>query len=472
MAIVCLLLIALAWFFLRRSGKSELDEYLAQLRAQGEKLTLKELVGTPQFDNEQTYRFIRAAGQLQSSPINPGNFQLVEMTGPGRAKPAWKREIIEEFRNVRSGTNRTNTWQDFAAELQRLQDELQTIRELLKNPAPNAGSDYSDVWNLPRSPFVQRRVAAQWFTGASLQSVCEGKLDAALDDIENTLAVGRLHEKDPTLVNSMVHVAIAGLAVNAGWEALQAEGWTDQQLARLQRNFEAIDFREMIEHGLVAERACNIAGFEKLKNGSSLSAAFGGRRNPINSFMAGIWRRSFAEEDELFGLQFQENALKSLRRVRSNKPWCAESKLLSQDMAQFESQLSGPFRFRYFYSAISIPNFQKATGTCLRNETFRRLTVTAITLKRYQLRHGEPAQNLSALIPEFLKEIPLDPMDAKPLKYRLNPNGTFVLYSTGDDGIDNGGNPPASNTRYNPQWWEYNDWLWPQAEDRETGSAK
>jgi hypothetical protein len=65
----------------------------------------------------------------------------------------------------------------------------------------------------------------------------------------------------------------------------------------------------------------------------------------------------------------------------------------------------------------------------LRIESTRRVTIIAIALKRYQLRHGTLPANLSALSPEFLSEIPSDPTDGQHLIYEPNPDGTFTLYS-------------------------------------------
>jgi hypothetical protein len=70
----------------------------------------------------------------------------------------------------------------------------------------------------------------------------------------------------------------------------------------------------------------------------------------------------------------------------------------------------------------------------------------------------------------------MDVMDGKPLRYRLNPDGTFLLYSVGEDGVDNGGDltPTESivRSRIHPwlatdahsrakAWWLARDAVWP-----------
>lgn len=51
-------------------------------------------------------------------------------------------------------------------------------------------------------------------------------------------------------------------------------------------------------------------------------------------------------------------------------------------------------------------------------------------------------------MPEFLAAVPKDGMDGRPLRYRLNADGTCTLWSVGEDLEEHGGDP--SPTRPNP----------------------
>jgi hypothetical protein len=107
----------------------------------------------------------------------------------------------------------------------------------------------------------------------------------------------------------------------------------------------------------------------------------------------------------------------------------------------------------------SIRYLQQLAGA----ETVRRLTVTAIALKRYHLQHGVYPATLDDLVPAFLSALPADFMDGKPLRYKLRPDGDFLLYSVGEDGVDNGGDPtpvpPAASTI---NWLAGRDIVWPR----------
>jgi hypothetical protein len=93
-------------------------------------------------------------------------------------------------------------------------------------------------------------------------------------------------------------------------------------------------------------------------------------------------------------------------------------------------------------------------------EAAREMAVTSIALKRYQLRNEKLPENLNALIPDFLPALPRDPVDGRALRYHPNSDGTFVLYSIGEDAVDNGGDPTSARKAIG--WQIGHDWVWPQ----------
>jgi hypothetical protein len=70
-------------------------------------------------------------------------------------------------------------------------------------------------------------------------------------------------------------------------------------------------------------------------------------------------------------------------------------------------------------------------------------TVTLIALRAYSLKFGHLPAKLDALVPEFLDAIPRDDFDGRPLRY--NP-AKKILYSVGEDGIEDNSTIPSSGT--------------------------
>jgi hypothetical protein len=115
-------------------------------------------------------------------------------------------------------------------------------------------------------------------------------------------------------------------------------------------------------------------------------------------------------------------------------------------------------------SAYFIPSTRSILEGALKTEIFRRLAVTAIALKRYELRHGQAPERLGALVPTFLAAVPINPLSGKPLCFRTIPR-SFVLYSVGEDGRDDGGQGGAA-------LWNGPDALWPAAATPEDEPSK
>lgn len=76
-----------------------------------------------------------------------------------------------------------------------------------------------------------------------------------------------------------------------------------------------------------------------------------------------------------------------------------------------------------------------------------------VALELYRLDHGQYPADLEALRPSYLSEIPLDPYTGRPFRYKLldsaaDPHGRgYLLWSTGVDGIDDGGVAPLEARR-------------------------
>jgi len=68
-----------------------------------------------------------------------------------------------------------------------------------------------------------------------------------------------------------------------------------------------------------------------------------------------------------------------------------------------------------------------------------------VALKHYQSREGELPEELAALVPDYLSELPIDPFNGRPLMYSKSDGW---LYSVGDNFIDNGGSEDSRFVRY------------------------
>ena len=122
----------------------------------------------------------------------------------------------------------------------------------------------------------------------------------------------------------------------------------------------------------------------------------------------------------------------------------------------------GGFYDRLRHPDCTIATISRTVTKALRAETERSLVLSAIALKRYALRHGKLPAKLDGLVPEFLPTVPVDYMDGKPVKYRPNDDGSFTLYSVGEDGKDDGGDTTLlDEKKATRSLWARKDYVWP-----------
>ena len=447
-----------------------LQSYQATLRARGEKLTFEELERSRSTNLTGTLTVLsNAVPKFLGAGFSPGDIETRKYLGPGRACLAWK----GAGPNWRSGTssNAQPTWAAIAPDIAGAQSALAEIRAALHEPTPSSGPCTNLMKGFGPS-FVMIRSAAQWLMAAALNDTHQGHVEEALQDLEALASLAQLDREECTLVAQAIRVAVANLGLATSWEVLQAPGWTEPQLERLQKAWEAVHPVEAIEFAFVGERAFAGEIWTMVrKSGWRSTTTYLGSSMPPKGTAAGmaadyawfpLYRMTSINADELFHLKLSEELLTGLRMLEAHQPWKEAKQHIDQPGVMIKQVDSFPARFRYFGTLVSFPNPQRITTVAVHAETERQLTLAAIGVKRYQLRHGTLPPSLEALVPELLPATYCDPMSGKALCYRLKPDGGFLLYSVGEDGKDDGGDVrPASGNAFG--LWEGRDAVWPVA---------
>lgn len=286
----------------------------------------------------------------------------------------------------------------------------------------------------------------------------------------NLLAVTRLvtaWEPEPVDVSHLVRFALASIAYKVTWQMLQTNRWKDEQLERLQTEWQGVDYLKNLPETFAFKRAswvdlCQRERREPLASGFSGADFFKELVRSPRSAWAGLtpyrdqvrYRNSGSYEDEKDLLVFYRDREVEFRNAILASNWL--------EMRQLPGITNRPFFHTKYRSRWQSMMNMRETSTSLFNhgstflsraaeaEAQRRIMVTAIALERYHGRHGGYPQTLAALVPEFLKDAPVDFINGKPLNYRLTADGHYVLYSVGLDGVDNGGKLRAEEGRPAP----------------------
>jgi len=189
-----------------------------------------------------------------------------------------------------------------------------------------------------------------------------------------------------------------------------------------------------------------------------------------------LWQYWWSYSDELRFLKGCQVLLGTARSLMTNEDFgtgiarqqarleALQIKDIPDDIVSLTSSF---FRQRglHFLLSDSLGTLAGATKRLLRGEVCRQTSMAAIALQRFKLAHGNYPRQLAELVPDFVASAPCDPVDGKPLRYRLETGGTFLLYSIGENGRDDGGNPANPKDPTRNFWLDHGalDWVWPQA---------
>jgi hypothetical protein len=282
----------------------------------------------------------------------------------------------------------------------------------------------------------------------------------------------------------LVRVAIVSFACSAQWELLQATNLADADLIRLRDDWARLDFVSPMENAFLVERALASDLFEYIRNPTNHSTlhsfstttgtppsgglldALKARAEVVKARVGeAYWRHSWSFKDELHYLKGNQILIEGLRHMQTNRAFVA---VIADCKSRVDAMVATNGIELWMRSAFEVDDLgsPEALASCLdkvfSTETQVQLVLTAIAIKRFQLRHGSPPESLGALVPVFADRIPEDPSDGMPLRYRRDSDGSFVLYSIGKDGVDNGGNASPIGTSRSFHWNRGQDWVWPQ----------
>ena len=475
---VLLALFALLFVFLlfeRIRGQVSLARYKRELVAQGEKLTFRELIPPVPEGENGAPQILEATERLQKGSVLPNNPPpMMKLVASGRAVVGFRENEWVDYDNV------TNHWDALAADLKANEVPLAQIRAALAKPVLNNQLDYSQGLQMTCPHIGPTLSLTKWLEAETQFALHEGRLPEALDSLVAQIHLLRLLGEDRILISELVRRAIAAIARAATWEALQADGWTDGDLARIQQAWQAEDFMAGMARSLEVRRAFGETAFAHFSRSNEdaayalFLADFLSRLSrddgayPPNSWRATymkqiycwVWRLAWLHQDQRRYLEHMQRLLEATRAAAVKKS--------RADVQSVVAWLSEKSSNKNFYDELRYPDpesvviVSRGVKHAMRAETERSLTMCAVALKRYQLRYGKPPASLDALVPEFLSSVPVDYMDGKPMKYHLNADGSFVLYSVGADGHDDGGDPSLPPDMYSYRSiWDGRDAVWP-----------
>ena len=457
------------------------EAYIAQLKTNGEPMELAQVIPPPVPSEQNGAPLITNALAQFEDLKNYTNSMILKNPPfamskaiPGKEMMSWQQPLIHNS----DGRWPTNTWEDLGAQLAERQKDLDSLRSLIHHSILDFNLDYNpdqkDFSKNLMSHLPRLKIAAQWLIADELYSLHQGKSAEACTDVRAMLALVKGETDERTEISQLVRYAIAQMIASATWDVLQTTNISDEDLARIQQDWESLELVHPLENAFLFERV-NSLEFQNVRrhspaqlllsanlpstsfvpksvvngkltdwNGSSTNfvlvdaKSISNSQRPIFVKIADgvsktwhcffLWPQFESYSDELRGLQEWQIMFDATRMAETNASFENIQSFVNTNFSQIGFNLVEENPYAIFSrNANQLSALRKAVLA----EVTRNAVITAIALKRYELRHHQLPATLDELTPDLLKDVPIDCMDGQPLRYRPNADGTFLLYSVG-----------------------------------------
>ncbi len=273
-----------------------------------------------------------------------------------------------------------------------------------------------------------KRYCARLLEVATLYHANRGDADAALACIEDGLRFGDSLQREPALIGLLLRIACANVALAGLERSLSLTAFTDPQLkeldAALTRTGGTLDFTE----AMIAERGFLV---ETWRNPALLGSF--GQKVPFQLLpgVRGVWLTDILDSMEA---RIEASKLPSVERLKRFRGMDDEIQQLS---------------FLHVMAKMVTPALTDMAELDLWLHAHLELARTALAIERYRLATGKAPEKLEELVPRYLAQVPIDPFDGRPIRYRPTQPG-YLLYGVGMDGQDNGGRERSEKDREGP----------------------
>ena len=406
----------------------------------------------------------------------------MEVVAPGKAMAGWARPKAQDVFG-------TNSWEEVGQALAQLREGLDLLHRIIERPVLNFDLPYENGPAVPLSHLAPLKRSAQYLDANALYDLHDNRPAESITNAVAMLALVQGVQDEPVTISQLFRFSIAQRTLAVTWEILRHPDLKDEQLALLQQAWASLDFLHGMENAMSMERAKFEQAMSEARNsperlrklyGLGGGTSTGGARSrgwikDTKRFLSerwegaktksadAVWVLTQSYQDELQNLRGMQVVLDSLRKARADGAFkiafVSQTNALKQ--LGFDGGWLGNESDLHEVVSTTPVTLSRVLYRIFAVEVSRRVAVTAIALERYRLKHGAYPSALYALVPDFVPSIPSDPADGLPLRYQLKADGTFLLYSIGEDGEDNHGDPTRPNNALGP-WQSSRDWVWPQ----------
>lgn len=482
--LLCLVtLVALCYVVENWRGKRAWEEFKREWEAKGERFDVASLVPPPVPD-DQNFAMARllaplldhtratngivwnqpeakqavesisvyASGNSKQKAPSQGAFQIGQRIDLGD----WQ-EYYRGATNFPTPPESQDPAHDVLYALGKFGGEMTEIEEAARRPYSQFLVQYQHGFDALLPHLSPLRNLGRLFSLRANARLAAGDTVGAASDVLTCIRLSESLEKEPLLISQLVRIAVLTIALQPVWEGLADHRWNDAQLAAFETVLRRQDFFRACATSLRGEKvlgtkfildATTFQGAKALGQASDDPVL----RNWSRAVPSGWLYQNAVVMNRLYHQLALPVVDPAARRFRADAGKRAEESI---------QELLGPRHNPYTVVVrLLLPALQAAMNRFTLAQTTCDQARIACALERHRLARGQHPDTLDALVPQFLDKPPHDVINGEQLKYRLEQDGSFLLWSVGWNESDDGGVVAMRKPPGEGQDLDQGDWVW------------
>ena len=385
--------------------------------------------------------------------IRSGTPPSMRFVAPGKALVGWRQDSVPSTSPLFMGAK---PWERWSMALQYIRPTLIQVMQSLEADRFAWDLDPQEGLHVLLPHWGPMKESMLWL---SLDIACRLRKEQwteAHQALTAQLNLVRATTEAPGAISQAFKQALGVIAFQSTWDAWQGEGWNDAQWRTLQAQWAEMDFIGSMTLAAEVDRRSGLIEFARCRREPSHFVTCTQSTNRFgNAMRTRAWAWLWSWEDERAFLGRTQALLEVARSADTGND------LLTRVSGVQSGHEKADLRHALSHALLRWP--QRAFERASTVEAIAGLAVAGIALKRYALQHeGDYPAALETLVPVYLESLPTDWMDGLPLRYKRTAENTFLLYSVGVNGVDDGGDPSPREGAENPQFFaEGRDVVWP-----------
>ena len=467
-------LVAIFYLVENYRGRRAWDRYCAEAKSRGVKLYLRDFL-QPDIPDEENYAAIPVIREMfaakRDSKIASNTFEL---SSKFRTKPPSRPDMYlgrrtdltawQTFFRTEQYLDATteNPARDVLRALQKYEPALQQLRDASRRPKCKFPTRWEDGFQVEFPHLSNLHRALILFALRINSHLTLGENDDALMEMQHSLRVHEALTTEPMILSALIRVTTLTRLTEEVWDGMAGGLWRDQDLRAIDFSFGKLDLIRDMHFAMESERGWFNQALEPIIVGSG--------KEDLRDFLEAISPGSVAEKLFAFapsGWAFENFAM--LNRCRDDctlrydpvreffpERLDEDAWLEQQFQSQLWKQVTPLKRFKYslVFATVGVFFLLHAEMIQLQAHTRVQHVRLACALELFRRANGRFPDTLDALVPGFIAAVPKDILDGQPMRYRLNADGGYDLWSIGKNRIDDGGVVPKNKSAPEP------DWLW------------